>query len=441
MTIRKIIRSLAALAACFVAGQGLGGVGAGNEWKHFVNDGFDFHVASPSTWQCQGCEPEARKLTEETAESWRLSSPARTTWFGATFLSDFPAECEERCDLNLLAEIRRRHPNVEWRPFKRGGDDSFIGFTSSPLGDDANEAMEYYLVDKRQALRLEWQKDEGDAPRARELDNVKRTIDRVSRSPEVISIRTERDGAYRVGETACLLIEVDDLRAAFNARSLTNLTLQGVPEHASFKTIEWVGAKNWFRACFVVTTGFGEKGLEVLNLDIEGEDDRSVHCYRKDPAAPELYCPSGGYQREDRPGKTVMPAVGPVTGAVMDQAGPEIRGLLLDRERLTLTVDAVDPSGVGIGEIRQGDLSVVAFPDQLANGRPVSIAHLTHNGWNLVERLVIYDANGYPTLLRIPESPALRRGGPEYYEVVPWKGEPYLSNLPVLNFLKAGGPR
>ncbi len=452
----RVGRWLLLAASLMMATKGEGGVGAGNEWKHFTNDAFDFHVAGPNDWACNGCGetstplPKSRPaLGDETAETWTMMAPGGTTWLKITFIADFPADCQEGCDAKLLPVIEARHPNVIWQPFNRG-DGAFMGYSSSAQGDDANQALEYYLVDKRQVIRLEWQKDAADEAGARQLDVVKKTIDRVSRSPEVKDIRTERSEPYQVGDTACYFVEVDDLRAAFTAASLTGLSLKGVPDHFSFKTIEWVGDKNWFKACFPLTTSFGADGLEVLSVDIEGDGDRQVHCYRDDPAQPVLKCPAEGAFRTTGPDvRLLTPHVATVEHPVADSDGPVIHGLDLDREHLTLHIDATDQSAFGLAEIRQGDVTVVAFPDELAAGHATALASLVHSGWNLIEQIIVYDANGLPTMLRIPEPPHAARGkrraklkpgrDVEYYEMVPWRGAAYMSTIPVLNFLKAGG--
>ena len=126
-----------------------------------------------------------------------------------------------------------------------------------------------------------------------------------------------------------------------------------------------------------------------------------------------------------------------------------ILGLELDRERMTLKIDATDASGFGVAEVKQDDQSVIVYPDQLANGIAVPLDNLVHQGWNTVDQIIVYDANGLPTMLRLKDDKLMRskhsaskaRLDVETYEIVPWQGAPRTSNFPLLNFLKSGGAK
>jgi len=424
-------------------GAAFGGTGAGNEFFHFVNPAFDFHVASPKTWPCQGCgKPEqlTTRTTGEPATVWLLTAPEKTTWLKISFINDFPAATAA----DLLKEITSQHPGVAWTEFNRG---AFVGYTSSVLGDGANAATEYYLVARRQVIRIEWQKDAAFPNRAVQLDQVKSSIDRASRPPRIKSIRTEKQTPYKVGDTACYQIEVDDLKNGFKSTSLAELKIEGVLDHWSYKSIDWVADQSWFRVCFRVTSAFGPAGLRIKSLMIQEDDgDRAIACTAAAKTPDVLSCASSPVDLSSPQVESIRPAVASVDNPMPDREGPQIRGLAFDATNQTLTIDAEDPSGVFLAEIRGGpngadEKTVIAYADQLASSGAVSLAALTDLGWNTITGIVIYDKNGLPTLLRIKKSRDGRMNSAtrsNTYEVVPWGGAPTPSDIPVISFLQTG---
>jgi hypothetical protein len=438
---RRVLLAAAVLAAAVVAPRTVfGGVGAGNEYNHFVNPGFDFHIAAPRTWACDNCEsafdarPAAKgKHLAEEATLWRLEAPEATSWIDIAFISDFPAENEAE----LLTAIQARHPDVEWYGFDRG---RFVGYTSTNAGDAANEATEYYLVDKRLVIKLSWKKD-GDLPdRAREIDLIKYSIDRSSAPAKIKAIRTEKDGAYKVGDTACFDVEVDDLRSGYDAQSLEDFRIVGTPDHWNFKTVAWVGENNWFKVCYVVLSSFGADGLQVRGLRVS-TGNSTLSCEQPKAAdsrhagPTDLLCAS-----DDGESARVAPDVAPVDNPSPDQEGPAITALELDAEKMTLKITASDAAGLGMGEAT-GRLGTTPFyPDQLTAGVAVDIAASLGPGWNTIERLVVFDGNGLPTMLRAPKAAKRRAAHLEAYtyERVSWSGRVEPTSLPVLYFLKKG---
>lgn len=423
------------LAGAFALARPAGaGTGAGNEFSHHFNQAFDFHVASPKDWPCSGCDAEvaAKRLAEE-ENTWLLAAPEVSTWMKISFIADFPAESEAE----LKKEITARHEGVEWHAFERG---SFVGFSTSPAGTDANAALEYYLVAKRQVIRLEWQKDGARPDRALQLDAVKDSVERVSEPPRINSIHTEKDAAYEVGETACHLVEVDDLRNAFNAGSLKTFEIDGVPAHWSFKRIEWLAEKGAFRVCHKVSAAFGPSDLNVKSVTIEDDDGRTVDC-RRDSRKETLALECFRWPQESsnqQPRQVLMPRVAAVKNPAPDQEGPKVRAVTFDPEAQTVSITADDQNGVYVGELLKGEERVVAYPDQLRAGRPISIATLVRAGWNTLDAIVLYDGNGIPTLLRKQGG---GKNGVERYELVPWHGAPQPTDIPVVSFLKTSGVR
>lgn len=431
---------LASLAAARIA---QGGTGGGNEFEHYVNRAFDFHVAGPKDWTCVGCSPrdgdgaavlertlgrgpDPREPVGTSTLEWRLAPVDATTWLNIQFVSGFPASNEDE----LKREIARLHPAIEWQPLDRGG---FVGFTSSPLGSAANAATEYYLVDRKQVIRLDWQKDGAQPQRALQLELVMRSIDRASAPLDVQSIESETPAkAVHPGEEACLRIEVDDLRGKFTAQSVTRLLFEGQPAHWSFKRIAWEADHNWFRVCLDVTNGFAANGLQVVALDIEDADSRSVRCAKTDTEPYNVLCRRDAATRNS-PGKTIVPHVAMVDNPDPDLEGPEIRAVQFDPVLGTLTLDVSDRSGVAMAEAvqdheAQGTISTIFYADQLAAHEARSLRSLTREGWNKVDSILAYDANGRATLLR---------AAGEKYELVPWKGVPRATTIDVISFLSA----
>jgi hypothetical protein len=426
-----VASAFAAVALSGGAQVGLGGTGLGNEFEHYVNRAFDFHVAVPPDWACDGCSAgEREKRRSPAEETWGIAAPEGTTWLRSSFLSDFPAASEAE----LKAVIESEHPDVEWHGFDRGG---FVGFTSSPQGDAARGALEYYLIDKRQALRLEWSKDPALPSRAVELDYVKRSIDRASAPPAVTAVTSEREAGatYAVGEVACLLVEVDDLRAAFDAQSLGAIEIQGAPAHWSFKDVVWVPEKSWFRVCWKVSSAFGADGLLVRQLSIEDSDaGRSVAC-EADTDDPVLlscrrYPSESAAPRVER----VRQRVAKIDNAAPDVAGPDFGAVAADVATGTLILTATDASGIAAGEVYLNGTRIAVYADDLARTGRVDVKAAIRGGWNTVSKIILYDANGLPTLLEAPKEGTT-------YTVRPWKGAPRPSSIPVVSFLKERLPQ
>lgn len=421
----------------FLTAGGAGaGTGAGNEYEHVVNSAFDFHVAVPPDWLCAGCDSgEVRSQGSETEETWRLEAPERSTWLSAGFITGFPAESVAE----LKAKIEERHPGMNWSEIDRGG---FLGFTSSAHGDNANSAMDYYLVGKHLVIRIEWQKEGSLPQRARQLDNVKSSINRVSTPPRILDIRSERTQPHQVGEEACLLVEVDDLKSAFEDSALSVLEIFGTPEHASFKTIRWIGASNWFRACFTVNSTFGADGLRVRKLVLRATD-RDLVCEALEQDTSKIECKQG--YSDEMPATVVPVHVAAIDNPTPDRAGPDILALDFDPQGLTLSIEAKDPSGLGVGRIETDHGIQMIFPDQVRNRLPISLGHIVGRGWNTVRSIVIFDANGMATMLRDPRRSTKRvqkaSESDDTYEIANSNGTTVPSSLPVISFLHARASR
>lgn len=433
----RALSIVAALTLLVTAGAVEAGTGAGNEFKHHRNAAFDFHVASPKDWPCTGGCDAATPVPErgQDDEAWLIEAPERTTWLRITFLSDFPAENEAE----LLREIERRYPDDRWQRFGRG---SFLGFTNSPQGDRANAATEYYLVAKRQVIRISWQKDGAMPQRALELNTVKQSIDRVSEPPRINFIRSERSGAgavYKPGDSACLLIEVDDLRSAWTDQSVRTLALKGVPEHWSFKSIDWVAASNWFKVCYRVNASMVGDALMPTELLIEDDDGRGLSCRPPEGGSNSdgLECRSHQDTYRAPPRQVLKPEVALVENPSPDREGPRVQALRFDAEKLTLAIDASDKSGVYLAEVQLNDGRQVIYTDELKAATPVSLAPLVYRGWNTLDQIVLYDVNGTPSLYRRKRTQRVD----EFYEYVPWQGTPSPSDIPVVSFLHGGRVR
>ena len=415
------------MVAALAAVPGYGGTGAGNEYKHIVNQDFDFHVAIPPQWSCAGCDdPELEQGSRETEQVWRLAAPENTTWLAAGFIAGFPAESMPE----LLSEIQRRHPDIDWIQIDRG---DFIGYTSARQGGGANQALEYYLVDKHQVIRIEWQKDGAYPQRARQLDNIKGSIDRASSPLRVLQIRTERQVPYQVGEQACLFIEVDDLRAEFTDDSLKIVEVDGAPKHWSFKSIKWIGENNWFKVCYRVTTAFGAEGLTVNQLDI-ASGDQSLSCEKE---AGRLECP------DDQGGYYAVPThIAPVINPAPDREGPVFTDLTYNASTQTVSVSAHDPSGLAVGRIAFID-SQPLYPDELSGQKPINVRNILRGGWNTIKQVIVYDGNGFGTILQVPEGADRnkRRGtvSTDYYELIKADGKRSMSTIPIVTFLQVRG--
>jgi len=435
---------------------GFGSTGGGNGFGHYVNQAFDFHVAGPKDWACDNCDAAAVQVRDpavtargETSQVWYLHAPTGTTWLRITFTSDFPANSDQE----LLTAIQTLNPTTTWYsldPSARGG---FIGYTSSSQGVHANAAREYYLVASKQVIMIDWQKDANDADSAAKMDLVIQSIDRASTPPQIKSIHTDKgpSESYNIGDSACLTIEVDDLRAAFEKAGLQTIDIEGALPHFSFKTITWLADQDAYRACFNVTTAFGPNGLRVTNLYIEDQDaSRSINCSPdgKDPGLLNCWGSSSAYiVGQPIPNSqtvTIRPVVAAVNNATPDHAGPVVKQLHIDPTNLTLEIDAEDASGVQAAEVSFGQQILIAYPEQLSPPAPIDLSSVTTDGWNTITQMVIYDINGYPTLLRLPNNNAGFRthqkfDTPAYYQILAWDGTVSMSTIPIVTFLKSGG--
>lgn len=433
----RILPKLVFACGLLVAG-GAGAVGTngGGGFSHFVKESFDFHVASPPEWSCNGCDAgfTSGGKRAATTSTWTIRPQDSNTSLKVDFISDYPAETEEE----LHAELDKL-PGGPWLPFCRGSSDdtcadasAFVGFTNAPLRDNANEATEYYLVEKRMVIRIEWQKDANAPARALELDAVKASIDRASAPPRVRSIESEGAATVKPGDTACIRIVVDDLRRKFVASSIKALEFDGLPSHWSIKKISWLSDESTFKVCVGVTAAFTATGLQITSLGIEDFSGRMLTCKRTSTAPYEIGCGTSGASSEPR--TSVVSKIAAVDNPAPDLEGPEIRGVTVDKDALTVSLDASDPAGIYAAELFfcrascNGQQSVIIYSDQFAHGGAFSIAGAVSDGWNLLDSLVIYDKVGNATFLR--------RSTGTTYELVPWKGAVRTTVIPIQNFLK-----
>jgi hypothetical protein len=265
-----------------------------------------------------------------------------------------------------------------------------------------------------------------------DLNNVINSIDRTAAPLRIVKVESElASGAYAVGDDACTLVEVDDLTSAFKAGDLKAFEVVGAPAHWSFKDISWDGSKNWFKVCFHVTPAFPRDGLQIRRIAITSEMGRSVECQPRAAAPAELTC-SGS-----RSEYAVVPRLAPVENPAVDLAGPVIESLDLNEQTYELTLVASDPSGLGTADVTVNDQKIIVYPDELAGRKPVDLRATLHPGWNTVSRVVVYDANGFPTMLSTPlddHGHPVRR----VYDGVTWGGQQQATGIQVLYFLVPG---
>ena len=82
----------------------------------------------------------------------------------------------------------------------------------------------------------------------------------------------------------------------------------------------------------------------------------------------------------------------------------------------------------------------MVYPDELRQGKEISLAPLSSVGWNTIDQIVMWDVNGFPTLLRARAASTERRSrlraeAQETYEMVTWSGARQSTNLEVLSYL------
>lgn len=422
------------------------GTNGGNDFNHFVNTAFDFHIGSPRTWRCEGCDAKLLASAEDETQ-WKFSSPEGTTWIKIGFISGFPANSEAE----LKTEITQRHPGNTWYDFDRG---AFIGYSSSDLLDDAPSATEYYLVDRQQVIRIEWMSDASDSNRVAELRRIRRSIDRVSTPPRIVGIYGTPDVAYSPGDQGCQYVQVDDLRNAFEDGSLASFEIEGAPAHYSFKKVRWVAEHAWFEVCFPITTAFDKHGLRILKLRLT-TDYQDISCERAESTvaatgergvdAPyELECRAGSLLT-NVPAQIIKPQEVPINNPTPDKDGPVIEDVQFDPQSLTVRIQASDATGVGMAVFHRGANVTVFYPDDLKAGNAVSVKLMIRGGWNVFDKIIVYDVNGLPTMLRIKETEnrfkVKTSSQDEMYELVSWSGETHTSNIPVMAYLHMGGAR
>lgn len=437
-----ILRSLIMTTFALVSVGSQGGTGAGNEFKHFINQEFDFHVAMPEDWVCNNCiQLQASGTISESEILWNISAPEGSTWLKVRFISGFPATTEAE----LHNEISRRHQGVLWNSIQRS-DGAFVGYSNSHLGDSANAALEYYLVRTNMVVSIEWQKNASFPERSLQLDLIKASIDRVSAPIRIKSIKTETGNVVRPGDIACWLIEVDDLRSSFSDDSIGSFEIKGTVRHFSFKSIQWVADKNWFRICQKVSFVSGEDGLTVDHISIT-DGFREVSCetseydakisLNKNKTSDVLSCHGFVDSGQPPPPYLINQTVANVAVGNRNEMGPVISDISFDAVNRKLTIDAHDENGLYMASIHTANRSIIVYPDQLLNQSEIDLSQMSSPGWNQVTRIIIYDREGLATILDAPQSIDTFTKSRVFYEVRDWSGQRTVSNIPVVAWLQA----
>lgn len=418
------------------------GTSGGDGFSHFVNQPFDFHIATPPDWLCENCGSTVLQPSgSESSLEWVIHPPETKTRLSVTFISNFPADSEDE----LKATIQQRTGISDWYNISRGDDVSgsgIVGWSNSPLRD-ANGAIEYYLIDKKLVIRLEWQKDSSSSQRAMQLDAVKNSIDRASAPPRIKSINFEGAAVVKPGDTSCLRIEVDDLRRKFTIRSLKTLEIAAVLKHWSFKDISWIGDEATFKACYKVSNAFPSDGMRIEMLMIEDDDANDLRCERDSSDATKLRCSVFGKTH------VLTPIVPTVDNPQPDRDGPDIRDVSFDDATMSLKIDAVDPSGIHAAQVYlktsySGDYfnskpSLVFASEEFEHGDALSIASLATAGWNTIDAIVVYDRNGFATMLRLPRAKSHATADTTNFELLKWNAAPVPTTIRAISFLKSPG--
>lgn len=131
-----------------------------------------------------------------------------------------------------------------------------------------------------------------------------------------------------------------------------------------------------------------------------------------------------------------------------DFQGPNIQSIDYDSENRSLAIHASDQSGLYIAQIFAGERSVIVYADSLNKGESVSLASAFSPGWNTIDRIVVFDVNGAPTLLRVKDSllgpykakPKSKKRAAvkeqETYELVTSDGHTSDTSIPVISHLE-----
>lgn len=404
-----------------------GGTRGGNPIG-FQNAAYDFHVATPEDWQCDGgCIKAPQSLSSD--DVWTFKAPESDNSLAATFYTDF--------DASNLDELHLKLGAGDWYPLN--GD--FQGFSNARDRDGATNATEYYLVAARKVIRIDWKKDSGDQVRAYELDRVRRSIRRASSPPEVKQIRMlDERSTFKPGERACLGIWTSDIRSAFVLKSLKSVNFTGENAQWAFKEISWDAAAERYTVCVNVTTAFGVDGLAIQALSIEDDADRSIGCSR-DKTKKTFSCWRHSGQTHILTA-SVPESFAAVDNAVPDREGPAVHSISCDSSTSTLTINANDPAGVMMAEVYSGENSMIIYPDQIDGPKPISLAAISNHGWNTINLIVIYDKLGNATILREKAINSMQLGAAKddgaFYEEVPLSGATTSTTLRICNYLFGG---
>ncbi len=436
MTRFKHIHAPMLIGLTFVLGisSAFAGTGVGNHFVPREEQAFDFHLAHPKTWdfQAESAGGYAVQNNDELFAQWRLNNgsvadvPAKMSFVDVQFLLNFPAEDDQ--GLELLAEIKKRHPEVgEWQRVE--ADRGFVGWTSGdrPAGAGATEAIEYYLVAKRQVIRLQYRKDLHKGGAA-EVDLIIHSIDRSSAAPHILKIWTDKSTDYQVGETACFFIEVDDLKGAFTTRSMEYFEIEGALRHWSFKSIQWVGEKNWFQVCFKVTQAFSRTGLSIKMFSIVNNRSVSTSCLGMGST---IRCSGAGKS------SSIKPIIASVVNPSPDTNGPVFTTFDFNGSTLKLRIAVSDASGVGSVALRivkphsdAQQFDYVIFPDQFVAGEAeIDLSRLGLSGWNTIETVYAFDRNGMASGL-------VFQGDVKSYVFFDQDGSSRASGFPVVSYLR-----
>ena len=436
------VLSMLMLSLVTAATIGRGGTSGGNGFFTKSNASFDFGLQLPIAWHCDGCD--SHELTRTSGDqAWTLTVPGKSTWMKVAFIKDEKYTSVEA----LRSDITVRFGSI-WASIDRGG---FVGFTSAPNdeGTHANDATEYYLVIEGRVIRIEWHKSKEEPNEALELDAIKRSINRVSAPPQILYMRSESNKPYQVGDQACILIGVKDLRGDLDIDNLSDFTFAGqLPHWQRNVTIEWDDQRSQYRVCTKVTATFGPDGLHgsfVIRhdsaIDDSGESvsESTVGCVAN---AGQLTCISPGNAFGKVSSQQIPIGVVPVDNPNPHLEGPQVLGVKVDPIKLTLQLDVESPEGIYLAIVSDGDKAQVIFPDELGGEKSASIQQMTHAGWNTIDSIKVFDRNGVPTVLRMPSSASLPTVDSHLlYELVPWKGQARPTQIPIVNFRKGGGSR
>ncbi|MGE0634164.1 MAG: hypothetical protein AB7O96_17245 [Pseudobdellovibrionaceae bacterium] len=424
MVFGRFVKEVILLIFIFIAVCAGAGTSVGN-FSHRFQKEYDFHLAHPADWLFKEIEDvEGSVIGWEVSNSPQVQNQSQISFVKTNFeIEETVAGAED-----LEKWLRNKFPTEKWSSHSNT---DFVGFKSEAHNepDSAIRAYEYFLTARYQIVGIQYRKH-GYKEGASLVEMILRTISRASKPPEISQITMNKPTGeiYKVGEQACYFIKMNDLQNSFKLEGLVTFETFGLNPWWSFKNIKWNKDEARYEVCLQVTMAFREKDLMLSALSIGNDRGQVISCtWFEDGKRPEG-------DEEDKACKKIASTLNPrVENSRVDRMGPVIHEVRkVDGSKLYIKIS--DEVGIQGGLLYMpNDSRVRIFKDQIKNGVvELDLGRHLFLGWNLIEKIIFYDENGFATQLEIP-----KQADQVNYILVDSNSTRIDSNFPVLSFFRS----